>query len=156
MAEILYCSPPTSSPVVPLIGLSTFGGMRRTSHLTDDIADALVAIAVACLAAAVILWIFGLITPETPARELIAKVGLQAVPGSIGAMLVQNQLAAEVGSKLKVEQSHWGEAFVMVVGALFLAAVPVRARVASFSEPMTSAGPALHAATGGHQCSSAE
>lgn len=104
-----------------LVGLSRVGGIRQTSHLVDDVADALVAIAVACLAAAVVLWIFGLIAPGMPLREVIGKVALQAFPASIGAMLAQNQLGGGGGSaEQEAEQSYWGEMFIMLAGALFL------------------------------------
>ena len=104
-----------------LIGLSRIGGIRQTVHLLDDVADAFVAIAVACIAAAITLWIFGLLTPAMPLREIIGKVALQVFPGSIGAMLAQNQLGGGGGAgEREAEQSYWGEMFLMVAGALFL------------------------------------
>ena len=103
-----------------LVGLSRIGGIRRTVHLSDDIADALVAIAVAFLSAAVTLWFFGLLTPDMPLREIIGKITIQVIPGSIGAMLAQNQLGGGESDDEAAEQSYWGELFLMVVGALFL------------------------------------
>jgi uncharacterized membrane protein len=102
VAGILHGSAAARSPVfllIPLlVGLSRFGGIRQTTHLIDDIADALVAIAVAWIAASVTLWIFGLLTPAMPLREVIGKIALQVFPGSISAMLAQNQLGGGGGA----------------------------------------------------------
>lgn len=103
-----------------LVGLSRIGGIRRTVHLRDDIADALVAIAVAFLSAAATLWFFGLLAPGMPLREIIGKIIIQVIPASIGAMLAQNQLGGDGSDDEAAKQSYWGELFLMVVGALFL------------------------------------
>ena len=105
-----------------LIRLSRFGGMRTTHRLTDDIADALVAVGVAFVASTVVLAVLGIVTLERTLRENIGMAAVQMVPASIGAMLAQNQL----GEKPKGEESgnreptYGGEIFLMVVGALFL------------------------------------
>jgi putative integral membrane protein (TIGR02587 family) len=53
--------------------------------------------------------------------EIIGKISLQAVPGSIGALLAHSQFG---GNKEKqqeeAEETYWGEMFLMMVGALFL------------------------------------
>ena len=106
-----------------LVGLSRYGGFKPTLRLRDGVVDAFVALLVAATAAAVILYIFGLLTFGMSMREIIGKVILQAVPGSIGAMLAQNQLggASHPEQQERKEQpSYWGEAFLMTVGALFL------------------------------------
>ena len=104
-----------------LIGLSYLGGLRRNAHIIDDVADALLAIAVAFCAALFVLWIFGLIGPGMSKREIVGKLALQIVPGSIGAMLAQNQLGGNAEwDKREARQSYAGEIFVMMVGALFL------------------------------------
>lgn len=102
-----------------LIGLSRLGGFRVTTRLIDDVADALVAVAVAALAAFLILALFGLIGADMAAREIVGKVALQAVPGSIGAMLARNQLGAAPQEK-KETPGFWEEIFAMVAGALFV------------------------------------
>src|SRR5690625_933323 len=103
-----------------LIGLSRVGGIRRTVRLRDDVADALVAIAVAFLSAAATLWLFGLLTPDMPPREIMGKIIIQVIPGSMGAMLAQNQLGGTGSENDAAPQSYWGELFLMIVGALFL------------------------------------
>ncbi|WP_230533179.1 TIGR02587 family membrane protein [Microvirga roseola] len=109
-----------------LIGLSYFSGFRETTRFTDDVVDAFVAIAAAAVMAALILTIFGVIRFDMPAREVIGKIVLQTFPGSIGAMLAQDQMSGEkrrsMGQKdrRKNHPSYAGELFLMAAGALFL------------------------------------
>lgn len=104
-----------------LVGLSRFGGMRPTARLRDDVADALVVLLVAALAATATLYIFGILTPGMSAREMIGKIALQTVPGSFGAMLARSQLGGEPeGEREKQAPTYWGELFLMGAGALFL------------------------------------
>ena len=103
-----------------LVGLSRLGGFRVTTRLIDDAADALVALAVAVVAAALILALFGLVTPDMAAREIAGKVALQAVPGSIGAMLARNQLGSAPKERKESPPGFWEEIFAMVAGALFV------------------------------------
>ncbi|XSG83374.1 MAG: TIGR02587 family membrane protein [Methyloligella sp. ZOD6] len=108
--------------MVPLLtGVSRLGGLRNNEHWIDDLADSLVAIAVAAVAATAVLFLFNLITPEMPAREVIGKILIEIFPASVGAMLAQNQLGSASREELeKVESSYWGELLIMAVGALFL------------------------------------
>lgn len=106
-----------------LVGLSRLGGFRPTSRLRDEVADAFVACLIAAAAAAIILFVFGLITADMTVRELVGKITLQAVPGSIGAMLARNQLheaSLAMAEKDPKVPSYAGELFLMAVGALFL------------------------------------
>lgn len=112
--------------VVPLlVGLSHFAGFEETFRWKDDLLNAFVAYAVGFLASAPVLLLFGTISPGMTAREIVGKISLQAVPGSIGALLAQSQLG---GKKEKEDQErkkqrarYGGEIFLMAVGALFLA-----------------------------------
>lgn len=104
-----------------LVGLSRFGGMRPTARLRDDVADALVVIMVAALAATVVLYLFGVLSPGMSAREVVGKIVLQTVPGSFGAMLARSQLGGEPEARRdKDAPTYWGEMFLMGAGALFL------------------------------------
>lgn len=105
-----------------LVGLSRVGGFRQTATLRDDVADAFVAVAIALLVALGVLGLFGQVGPRVPLHDTLGKVMMQAVPGSIGAMLAQNQLDADAarGERARIEQTYGGEVFLMVVGALFL------------------------------------
>ena len=105
-----------------LVRLSRYGGFRPTTSIWDDLADSLVAIGVAALASALILWIFGVLKPGMPVREVVGNIALQTFSGSIGAMLAQNQLGTRDAEEERetAEASYGGEVFLMVIGALFL------------------------------------
>jgi putative integral membrane protein (TIGR02587 family) len=105
-----------------LVRLSRYGGFRPTASIWDDLADSLVAIGVAALASTLVLWIFDVIKPGMPLREVAGNVALQTFSGSIGAMLAQNQLGTRDGEeeRERAEASYGGEIFLMVIGALFL------------------------------------
>jgi putative integral membrane protein (TIGR02587 family) len=106
-----------------LIGLSHFGGFEPTFDWIDDAVDAFVALAVGFVTSVVVLALFDEIGPEMSPDEIIGKNALQAVPGSIGALLAEGQLGqrdAHAESEL-THAGYWGELFLMGVGALFLA-----------------------------------
>jgi putative integral membrane protein (TIGR02587 family) len=109
--------------LVPLLAaLSAFGGFKDSTGLLDDVIDAFVAIAVAALVAVTILLLFSQIEAGMSAQELIGKIVIQVVPGSIGAMLARSQLSADDASKeeRKRHPGYLGELFLMAAGALFL------------------------------------
>jgi putative integral membrane protein (TIGR02587 family) len=106
-----------------LIGLAHYIGFRESSRFPDHLADALVAVGVAALIAAVLLAVFGLLAPGMAAREVVGKIGMQIVPGSIGAMLSRSQLGSQTEGaerRRKTHPTYKGELFLMFVGALFL------------------------------------
>lgn len=105
-----------------LLGLSHFGGFRKTANLADDVADVLVAIVVAAVAAGIILFLFGLLNFSMSPREIIGKIAIQLVPASIGAMLARSQLGEQSESQEAEREgsTYWGDLFLMGVGALFL------------------------------------
>src|SRR5918993_1641193 len=76
-----------------LVGLSRFGGFERTANLFEDLLDALAALAVAILASALILALFGILTPEMKLDEWVGKIAIQSIPCSFGAMLARKQLS---------------------------------------------------------------
>lgn len=107
--------------VPTLILLHKYGGFRHTIALRDRIADAFVAVLVAAVAAIVVLYIFGIVHADMPFREVIGKVAVQVVPGSLGASLARAQLGASPLEEDDIpEPGYAGELFLMVVGALFL------------------------------------
>jgi putative integral membrane protein (TIGR02587 family) len=58
--------------MIPLLtALSKLAGFEPTSTLGDDLVDAFAAIAIAVLVAASVLYLFGVISPEMPASEII-------------------------------------------------------------------------------------
>jgi putative integral membrane protein (TIGR02587 family) len=106
-----------------LIGLSHYMGFEDTFGLKDDACDAFVALAVGFVAGAITLSLFSVIESGMSAREIIGKISIQAVPGSIGAMFAQSQLGGNEGKKeeKKRHAGYGGEIFIMAAGALFLA-----------------------------------
>lgn len=106
-----------------LVGLSHYVGFEDTFDWKDDVVDAFVAYAVGFIAAAPILLLFGVIAWDMSAQEIVGKVALQAVPGSIGALLAQSEFSAEGerGRRKKERRdTYGGEMFFMVAGAIFL------------------------------------
>ena len=110
---------------VILVGLSRFGGFERTANLFEDVLDALAAMAVAVLASALILAIFGIATPEMKLDEIVGKIAIQSIPCSFGAMLARKQLGGgeSDADAIQAERSagYAGQLFLMAAGALFLA-----------------------------------
>lgn len=106
----------------PLIfGLSHYAGFRRTSHLRDDVLDALSALAVGFIVATVLLAVFGVIGPGQPIDEVVGKIALQALPAAMGAVLARKQLAGENPGDEAGTESYPAELFLMAAGALFVA-----------------------------------
>lgn len=108
-----------------LVVLSRFGGFEPTSSLTEDLLDALAAYAVAVIAAASILALFGLFRLDTPSNEWVGMVAVQSVPASFGAMLARKQLSTG-DSRTDEDQAtraegYGGQLFLMLAGSLFLA-----------------------------------
>jgi putative integral membrane protein (TIGR02587 family) len=106
-----------------LVGLSHFCGFEPTFDWQDDVVDAFVAYAVAFVAGAGVLALFGEIQPETPWSEIAGKLSLQAVAGSVGALLAEGQFGRkDEAMEQEMENCSYGsELFLMLVGALFLA-----------------------------------
>jgi putative integral membrane protein (TIGR02587 family) len=103
-----------------LIGLSHYIGFENTFGFKDDALDAFVACAVGFVAASVALLLFAVIQSGTHFDEIVGKITIQAVPGSIGAMLAQSQFGRE--KKKRDRREGYGyQLFIMAVGALFLA-----------------------------------
>lgn len=106
-----------------LVGLSHVAGFESTFEWRDDLLDALVAYAVGFTASALMLALFSVIEAGQSASEIIGKIALQAVPGSIGALLAQSLLGgqrARIRSHRHAER-YLEEVFLMAIGALFLA-----------------------------------
>jgi putative integral membrane protein (TIGR02587 family) len=105
-----------------LVGLSYYAGFEETSKLKDDILDAFVAYGVGFAAAAAVLLVLAVIEQGMTASEVIGKISIQAVPGSIGALLARSELGGQQGEEQEKQKQtgYFGTLFVMLVGALFL------------------------------------
>jgi len=106
-----------------LVGLAYYSGFEDTMHLRDAVLDAFAAIAVTTVMAAIFLLLFGALDTDTQPSEWVGKIALQAVPGSIGALVAQSQFGSnETEQRRRRESGELGEYFFMCAGALFLAA----------------------------------
>ncbi|MDQ3219842.1 MAG: TIGR02587 family membrane protein [Acidobacteriota bacterium] len=108
-----------------LIGLSYYDGFEQTNTVKDDVREAFIAYAVGFAASTLVLILFGVITPEMSANEIIGKISLQAVAAGFGAMLTQSLLVIDDETEKNAEKrkrsaSYGGQLFLMVVGAMFL------------------------------------
>jgi len=108
-----------------LILLSHYAGFEEVFLWKDQVLDAFAAFAVGAIAAALVLILFAVLDLSMPLHDIVGKISLQAVPGSIGAILAQSQLGGEQGKReqerKRRDAGYWGEIFIMGVGALFLA-----------------------------------
>jgi putative integral membrane protein (TIGR02587 family) len=106
-----------------LVALAHFCGFEETSGRLDAAVDAAAAFGIACVTALGALSLFGIVGAGMSADEIVGKVAVQAVPGSVGALLAQSQFGqVEEEGRKRREAGHAGEYFFMAVGALFLAA----------------------------------
>ncbi len=109
-----------------LVALSWHSGFEPTFSWRDDVVDALVAYAVGFFVSLAVLLLLREIGADTPLREAMGKVTLQAVPASMGALLAQSQFGQAEGDE-GARQPRGGsggyasDLFIMAVGALFLA-----------------------------------
>lgn len=106
-----------------LIGLSYHSGFRETFSLREDAVDAAVAYAVGSSASLLILLIASVISTHDSLREIAGKTVLQAIPGSMGAMLAQSQMGdpGKDQSRPSRPPTYAGELFIMGAGAIFMA-----------------------------------
>ena len=105
-----------------LVGLAYFAGFSHRHHgFAHAVLDTFVALAVGYLTAAVLLSAMGILEPGATLRASAGQIGLQAVPGAMGALLARRQLSAGKGDGDEDEARYPGELFLMVAGALFLA-----------------------------------
>jgi putative integral membrane protein (TIGR02587 family) len=106
-----------------LLPLSYFVGFERTGGTGEDALDAVVAFGVGAVAAALMLFLFGIINSAMPLNEIFGKIAIQTVPASIGAILARGQLASgQTDLEIKQRRAGYpGQLFIMVAGAIFLA-----------------------------------
>lgn len=103
-----------------VIALSYFEGADETFKI--EILDALVACAVGYTVAGTMLALFGIVKPGMSVDEILGKISLHAVPGSIGAILARRLLDVEETKKERRRRELYGaKLFLMGVGAIFLA-----------------------------------
>lgn len=113
--------------LIPLLtGLSYFEGFEDTFSSKDDILDTFAAIAVGFIAGAIMLSLFGVLTAEMSADEIVGKIALQMVVGALGAMFAESLLGTgesdteEHNREKRRGASYFGQIFLMLVGAVYL------------------------------------
>ena len=105
-----------------LVVLSYFVGFEETPDLVNNVLDACAAYGIAFVTAAIVLATFGVVRSDMPGHDVIGMIAVQAVPGSIGALLAQSQLGPEPEEEEERQRraGYFGNLFIMMVGALFL------------------------------------
>lgn len=101
--------------------ISTMVGFRNSKTIGDNIIDVLVSYAVAFVTTALVLTAVGVINTDTDPGAVYSMLLLQAVPGSLGALLARNI----VGSSSKIPEddgrNYPDDLTILATGALFLA-----------------------------------
>lgn len=107
---------------IPLLTLLSYhAGFERTKRWRDDLRDAGIAFGIGLITSAAVLLVLALITADMTADEIIGKIAVQTVPGSIGALLGSSQLGDhDVDDEVPDTQNFFSELFLMCIGALFL------------------------------------
>lgn len=95
-------------------------GFEQTFTWREAIRDATIAYGIGIVTSAIVLTALGLLHAEIPLSEAVAKIALQSVPASIGAMLGRSQLGDEDTEDDAKETPYHGELLMMAAGALFL------------------------------------
>jgi putative integral membrane protein (TIGR02587 family) len=109
-----------------LIVLARRIGFEKTSSWHEAVRDAVIAYGLGIAVSASILSVLGILNDQLTTSTAIAKIALQSVPASIGALLGRSQLGAHSEEKDEEDGEHQGETgylhelFMMMVGALFL------------------------------------
>ena len=104
-----------------LVALSHVAGFEPTVGLRDDVVDAAVAWAVGFATAAAGLALLGVLRPGLSGDALVGRLTLQAVPGSIGALLAQSQFGGNDAARDQRPSTYASQLVVMLAGALYLA-----------------------------------
>lgn len=101
-------------------------GFEKTTTWIEALRDAVIAYGLGIAVSAAILLMLGVIEDQSNISTIVAKVSLQAVPASIGALLGRSQLGLHSEAQGKQDGEYEGETgylhelFMMIVGALFL------------------------------------
>lgn len=101
-------------------------GFEKTDSWLQAWRDTLTAYGLGIVVSAAVLLLFGILNDQLTASNIVAKIALQAVPASIGALLGRSQLGQRSDEHDEEEGEYSGETgylhelFMMMVGALFL------------------------------------
>lgn len=101
-------------------------GFENIHSWGQALRDAITAYGLGIIVSAAVLLLFGILDDQLTASRAVAKVALQSVPASIGALLGRSQLGQhsddddEEDDEYSGETGYLHELFMMMVGALFL------------------------------------
>lgn len=107
-----------------LYGLAYYAGFSNRRGLVNDLLETAVSLAVGFATASILLILFGVLQWDSPPREAVGMVTLQAIPGAMGALLARRQLSGagpDDSDGDEEDASYVGELFLMIAGALFFA-----------------------------------
>jgi putative integral membrane protein (TIGR02587 family) len=117
LALLLLLSVPLLVGVAHRIGFESSFGWR------EDLRDACIALGVGLVAATVILTLFNLLRADTSVDAVLGRIGVQAVPTALGALLARSQFGRgreDDEDQPRALGGYAGALFLMLVGALFL------------------------------------
>lgn len=90
-----------------LVVLSYYIGFRDSFSWQENVVDAFVSVAVGFTMSGAALLLFSVLEWGMSAGEIIGKVALQAVPGSLGAILAAGQLGLKTQDKKSAAAATW-------------------------------------------------
>jgi len=103
------------------ISLSSLVGFRKSKGFSDNVADVFVAYAVTFVATGIVLVTLGIITFETKAHVIYTMLLLQAVPGTLGALLARNIVGESSERDENDQRTYRDDLTILAAGAVFLA-----------------------------------
>lgn len=105
-----------------LAGLAYYSGFEPATDWLDALLDGLVAFGIGMIGSALVLWLFGILTPELGWRVAFGMVAVQAVPAGMGAAAARRQFGSHEDGPAREDRAGYpAQLFLMVAGALFLA-----------------------------------
>jgi len=102
-------------------GISAMVGFRKSKTIYDNAIDVLVAYALTFIATGMVLAIFGIITLDTHPEKILSMLLLQAVPGSLGALLARDVVGQGSAQSEQDKRNYRDDLIILAAGALFLA-----------------------------------
>lgn len=102
-------------------GISTMVGFRESKTFFDNFIDVLVAYVLTFAATGLVLIIFGVITFDIHPENVYTMLLLQAVPGSLGALLARNVVGQSSTKSDKEGRNYKDDLIILATGSLFLA-----------------------------------
>lgn len=102
-------------------GISTMVGFRKSKTVFDNLVDVLVAYAVTFVTTGLVLIAMGVITADIHFENIFCMLLLQAVPGSLGALLARDVVGSSSLQSEALDKNYKDDLIILATGALFLA-----------------------------------